>query len=394
MTTDTQTPVDHLLDRLALFEATEFPVLSVYLDARPNEVGRDGFAPFLKKELHRRVESYALRSPERESIEADAERIQAFVASEVDPSANTLVLFACSAAGVFETLSLPAALGESRVFVGPQPHLYPLARLLSQYRRYAALVADTNIARLFVFGLGGELREEEVQSPKARRTRVGGWSQMRYQRRVDQQHVQHAKEAVEVLTRVMREEAIDSVFLAGDAVIVPLLREQLPKEIAERVVDTLWLDVRAPEHEILKATLESLQRHDAATEVEAVAQLIDEYRGGGLAVVGPTDTLAALEVGQVDELFLAAAPIGLDRTAESQDDESTVALPPEELARREALAEDLVARARRTSASTRFIQDVSLLWGLGGVGARLRYRLTEDGPAVPAVEVARPEPAS
>ena len=394
MTTQTSSPVDSLLDRLAHFEAAEFPVLSVYLDARPNQVGRDAFLPFLKKELRRRVESYAARSPERESLEADAEKIQAFVGNDVDPSANTLVIFACSASGLFETVSLPAALGESRLFVGRQPHLYPLALLLAHYRRYAALVADTNTARLFVFGLGGELREEEVQSPKARRTRAGGWSQMRYQRRVDQQHQQHAKETVDVLTRVMREEGIDTLFLAGDAVILPLLREQLPKDIEEHVVDTLALDVRAPEHEILKATLESLERHDAATDFEAVSHLIDEYRAGGLAVVGLADTLAALEMGQVDQLFLAAAPIALDRTGDSPDDHNAVALAPEELARREALAADLVARARRTSAEIRMIQDVGLLWDLGGVGAMLRYRLTEDGPAVPPVEIAPPEPAS
>jgi peptide chain release factor subunit 1 len=392
MTTKVQTPIDELLDRLASMEPTEFPVLSVYLDAGPNEVGRPAFEAFLRKELKGRVESFPRRSPERESIEADAQHILSYARQRRDPRAQTLVLFACSGAKLFETIALQAPLGESRVFVARHPHLYPLARLAEQFRLYAALVADTHLARIFVFGLGAELAEHEVENPKTRRTMVGGWSQMRYQRHVDHRHMKHAKEAAAALGRIVREESIEHVVLAGDEVILPLIREELPSEVAAKVIDRLSLGMHASDDEILEATLGSFRRHDLATDVDAVMRLVDEYRADGLAVVGLTDTLAALESGQVDELLLVAAPIGLDR-AEERDLETTAGtLPPEALARREALAGDLVARARRTGASVRFIEDINLLWDLGGVGAFLRYRLTPTGPAVPPVEIAEPDP--
>ena len=40
------------------------------------------------------------------------------------------------------------------------------------------------------------------------RVKVGGWSQARYQRRVENAHANHAKEAVEALERIASQENI------------------------------------------------------------------------------------------------------------------------------------------------------------------------------------------
>jgi peptide chain release factor subunit 1 len=385
MTVKATTSTEALLDRLSRMEPTDMPVLSVYLDTRHNEVGREAFEPFLRKELRARAESYARRSLARESVETDAARILSYVRTELPPRAQSAILFSCAAAGLFESEVLEAPIGENRVYIGRQPHLYPLARLIDQYRRYATLVADTHVARIFVFGLGRELAHETIVHEKTRRTAMGGWSQMRYQRHVDHRHLKHAKEAAAALARIVREEAVEGVIVGGDEVILPLVREELPKDVTDKVIDVRHMDVRTPEHEILQSTLDVFRRRDSADDAEAVTRLYDDYRGGGLAVVGLADTMAALDAGQVDELLLSAAPIGLDRAEDPEQDTTHAAIAPDALARRETLAGDLVARARRTGASVRFIEDVNLLWDVGGMGAFLRYRLSVDGPAVPPV---------
>src|SRR5688500_10363132 len=101
MTLETPVAADALLEKLAHLPATEMPVLSVYLDARPNERGRDFFGPFLERELRARAQTYPLRSPERQSVEADAARILRWVRDELPPEANAAALFACSEAGLF-----------------------------------------------------------------------------------------------------------------------------------------------------------------------------------------------------------------------------------------------------------------------------------------------------
>ena len=140
------------LDRLAALEPGPFPVISLYLNMQPDERGRDHFGPFLRKELAERLRTYGAETPERARLEADAEKIRQYVDTQVDGSANGLAIFA-SGDTLFEAVQLAAPISEHRLYISDQPHLYPLARVIDEYPRYAVLAADTNSARIFVFAL-------------------------------------------------------------------------------------------------------------------------------------------------------------------------------------------------------------------------------------------------
>ena len=379
--------VDKLIERLAQFEPTNLPVISLYLNAQANEHGRVDFDRFLRKEFSERAKTYAPHSPERESFDADVERINKYL-EDVRPSANGVAVFACSGAQeFFEAVQLDAPIDGHRLYVYNQPHLYPLARLIDQYRRYAVLVCDTNRARIFVFGRGATLTEEEVTSIKTNRSKVGGWSQMRYQRHTENYHMQHAKEVVESLAEIIEKDRVEHVILAGDEVIIPILRAQLPKALEDKVIDVLSLDIRAPETEVYEAGLEAMRAHDAQSDAEKVERVLSEYRGGGLGVAGTEATLEALSMGQVDELFLSASmrEIKGDREdVEILSDNEVVepqvaASDPAVVANVEPdsviVAGELVTRARQTAAKVTFVEDPALLAEFGGVAAGLRYRI-------------------
>ncbi|HVG20065.1 MAG TPA: Vms1/Ankzf1 family peptidyl-tRNA hydrolase [Blastocatellia bacterium] len=372
--------LDELLDRLASFEPTGFPFVSLYLNAQPDEHGSDNFHAFVRKELSDRSKTYPPSSAERQSFDIDAGRIMNYIENEVQPQANGLAIFACAAADdFFEAVQLGAPIPNNRLYVYEQPHLYPLARLMDQYPRYAVLVANTNSARLFVFGRGKRLDSEQVQGKKTNRTKVGGWSQMRYQRHLENYHLHHAKEVIDTLERVVREDAAQHVILAGDEVIIPLLREQMPQQLADKVIDVVKLDINTPEHEILEETAGVLRDRDRETDAEKVARLLDEYRAGGLAVAGVDKTLAALSNGQVDELFLTATPGAItysekkvERVIEAYDAGASADLDTSEA---RVVADELIRRAQATSARVTFIEDATLLATVGGVGAMLRYQI-------------------
>jgi len=351
------THVDQLtaqLDRLGSADTGPFPVVSLYLDLKPNARGRDQFEPFLKKELAERMRTYPASGPERESLDKDAELIRAYVAS-VDTAQNGLALFACSGVNLFEAIPLAAGVDQHRLYISNQPHLYPLAQILGTSPRYLALLADTNSARIIVFAATGVERVEEVSGTKTKRMKIGGMAQARYQRHTENFHLHHAKEVVDVVARLVRDEGIEQIVIAGDDLIVPLLREQLPKDIAERVVDVVKLDIRAPHREVLDTTLAALREKDAQTDSERVEALLDAYRAGGLACVRVGNVRKAFELGQVDELLIAAAPNVIDGP--------------------DGTADDLVAQAARTSAKVCVIEDASLLEPVGGVGAFLRFKV-------------------
>lgn len=370
---------EHLKD-LAAFEPDGNPFVSLYLNAQADRHGRDNFEPFVRKEFSNRAKTFAEDSPERESFERVAERIMRYLSENLKPSANGLAIFACAGEkDFFKAFQTNAPIDKNRLHVGDSPHIYPLARLIDQNPAYVALIADTKEARIFVFDLGTVKRRDNFSTDDKSLAADGERSQMRYRRRVENQQHLHAKETIEMLDRIVREEKIEHVILAGDEVIVPLLRERLPAHLAEKVIDVLRLDIRTPEHEILKATIESLREDNIQTDAEKVRDLFDKSRAGGLAVAGLSDTLGALSQGQVEELVLCASLAGIRKSDEEKAGEIRDLFPPRESAANEpnptAVADALVARALQTGAAITFIEDRNLLADVGGVGAFLRYRI-------------------
>src|SRR5262245_37978328 len=132
------------IDQLARFEPVPYPVVSLYLDTQPGPTGRDQFHAFIRSEFKARSRTYPIGSPDRDSLDKDLERIATYLESELEPSANGVAIFACSAAKLFEAVQLTAPIEQHWLYIGDTPHLYPLSRLESQYPRYAAVVADTN----------------------------------------------------------------------------------------------------------------------------------------------------------------------------------------------------------------------------------------------------------
>lgn len=384
--TETTQP-ERLLEKLLEFEPVSAPVISLYLDARADQHGQRNLLPFVRKQLTERSKTYDNHSTERESFEEDFVRIVRYLENGIASAANGVAIFACSAAkDYFEVGVFEAPFERNRLFVSDRPHVYPLARMVDQYRRYAVVLADTNRARIFIFATCRAVDEQSIENTKTKHTSVGGWSQARYQRQEENYHLHHVKEVVEALERTVREENIEQIILAGDeATVIPLLRDQLPQTLSDKVIDAVSLEINTPEHELLEETMTAFKRHDSLTDMQKMEQLLSEYRGDNLGVAGVPETLAALSNGQVEEMLIVSAADNLQYDEEEvkkvlelyQTDEQ---LPPE-LDKR-TVADELVRRANLlSSARVTFIEDDTRLQQLGGVGGLLRYRISAESAA-------------
>ena len=373
----TNKTLDDQLRRLAEFAPCAWPVVSLYLSAQPNERGQAQFAPWLRKELSGLRRTFPPNSENSKSFEQDVQRIETWLAEQLQPATHGVALFACAYAdGFFEAIQLNAPITKNELHVQDQPHLYPLARLIDQYPRYAAVTADTNAARIVVFGLNRPQGAAEVENVKTRRSSAGGWSQARFQRHVENFHKQHAKEVVDVLDRIVREEGLKHVVLAGDEhVVIPMLKAEMPKDLSAIVVDTKRLDPDAPDHVLLSKTMEALREADAQRDADKVDYLVNELRAGGLAVAGVVNTFTALEKGQVDELLLAASRAALETPEEALAvTAETLGASGADVDRAALISDALVTAAQQTSAKITFIENSDALTSLGGCGALLRYK--------------------
>lgn len=367
------------LTPLLEYTADNDPFISLYVDTRVNENGKKTFDVFLKKQLTDNLDRLARGQGAQTSFESDAEKIRRHF-DDLDPSVEGVALFACSAKGIFMPFEFQVPFEENMFFVFDRPHLYPLIRLISMNRKFAVAQTDTNSAHIYVFRRGEVVSREDIQNVKTNRTEVGGWSQMRFQRHVENFHQQHAKEVAAELEKIVRDDKVEHVILAGDeTVIIPMLRAELSKELEEKVVGTLPLNVIAPEHEVLAESLSVLRRHQTLADMEKVKLLNEQNFDGGRGIANLDNVLTALLNGQVQELYVNSDFSSINYDADRVREIFKDYLPNIDERWPEAeqgglVIDELLKLAARTADDIRFIDDESLLKPVGGVGAMLRYQ--------------------
>ena len=142
-----------------------------------------------------------------------------------------------------------------------------------------------------------------------------------------------------------------------------------------------WCDTPCAVDDANSASANAIRIKDAETDAEKVEELIGEWQGSGLGVVGPEATLSAFELGQVEELIITGSVETLKPVQKLPDDAATemkadTSAPDSGIDdARLKLSAELIKRAQQTSASIRFIEDAALLEEVGGVGALLRFRI-------------------
>ena len=369
----------NFLQKLLSIEPGKGRVISAYLDTSVNENGKRTYDVVLKKQVSERLDEIPEDSEERKLFEQDVEKISSYL-DGLDTNVKGVAIYANSGIGLFKTYEFQIPFEENQFFVFDRPHLYPMIKLVSRNRRFAVVQADTNSAHIYVFGRGEIFSREDIQNEKTNRSEVGGWSQMRYQRHIDNFHQQHAKEIVAELEKLVRNDRIERLILAGDeSVIIPILKAELTKELEDKVVDSMALNVNAPEHEVLESAEKLIHRHEAIEDLKAVENLKEQDYENGLGTTTVGKVLPALLNGQVQELFVSsnfeAIDYNIGQVNKIFKDYSPGIDEDLPSAKQTGLVIDEILRlAVQTADDIRFIEDESLLKESGGVGALLRYQ--------------------
>ena len=368
--------------RLAHLPPSPHPLISCFLNTKPDGRGRQTYPVFLKKAFAERLRSFPDRAEARTDVETDRDRIVAYLADQVEPSVRSVAVYASRRDDLWEALTFRSTFEDHRLVIGPVPHLYPLVKLADQSPLYAVCVADSDQARIVVCGLGEVLTQEDFEAPRPiDRTRVAGWAEVRYQSRVEDHIHRNAREIVDRLTEIVTAREVDYVILAGDELILGELRKSLTPAVREKLIEEERIPIEASSHEILARTVGVVRAMEAADSRRLADTLIDRFRAGGLAVAGLDSTIEALNREQVDQLLLAEGFDGqpgwqcadcrvLGRPPKPDACPFCEAPLPEEIDLREAM----VRRAERTGRRVEIVEAHPELEALDGVGALLRYR--------------------
>lgn len=384
-----------LIKKLGTAEPTGDAVLSIYINAEINNSGGRDFPIWLKKALSEQTGRFADDEVAAEKFETIRERIEAFAADGVDNATRGIAIFAgLGEKPLFETVELAVPFNDNEIFVTGRPYVFPLVRALEQNPKYAVLWADTNKADIYVFGGENRIRSENtaddkvgtIQNEVTNRSQVGGWSQARYQRSIDNFHLQHAKEVVAELEQVVRDRHIEKLVLCGDeASIMPVLRPQLSKPLEEKVVATVNMSQYDSPEDIRAKTSAVLSDENDELDAMKVQDVEDAAKAAaGMGTLGVEDTLRALANGQVQELVMTAAIDSIEYSeaqvkkilAEYRPGDDLVGIDTDRSTRYSGdIADQLVLGAINTDAKITFIENHALLADSGGVGSILRYNI-------------------
>jgi hypothetical protein len=258
-----------------------------------------------------------------------------------------------------------------RSWWAPLPRLGPIIEWRQSAVPHVVVLADRVGADLHAVGSAGLdiTTAAGGDDYPIHKSGAGGWSQRRYQERVENTWEQNAEEVAAMIVRLADAVEAEAIFVSGDVRALQLIRDELPAALRERL------------EEIPGGRSEDGSSHHVAAEIRTrldvvvardtmglVERFREELGQQDRAADGPGATLAALQRAQVDSLLVVDDP----------DDERTAWFGPE-AAHASVNRGDLEALGVAQPTEDRLV-DVAIRAALGtGAGVRLVPR--EAAPA-------------
>jgi len=307
----TETPFDlnlrEGLHRLAQLEPSiNAPYLTVTLDWRPQGSRpdvREG-RRYFTNQSDALLKGLQAHTPEHDSLSADVAKIGQYLDSDISPEAQSVLFVACNARGVFEVFELAVPV-EHSMTVAPTPELARLSWLVDDFRAYAVLLADQKNASLSIVAQSKRVASLHLEGDDyPRRTSQGGFSQLRFQNNVNERIEGFASDVAAQTRATLEGMNIDMLVLAADEVVGSALQREFHPTVAEKIVGTISLDIRASEQDIIAAAAPVIEAAERQLEADAVQRVQDNLGTGEYAVAGPEAVLTALQTGQVQTLIM------------------------------------------------------------------------------------------
>jgi peptide chain release factor subunit 1 len=279
---------------LTAFHSDVYPVVSLYLDVRPEERQGDKVRAKLKHLIDEAKRRPAPRSKQRrKAFQQEAERLLAWFETEYDRTGRGLAIFTAGEHGLWRSFRLPVPVRD-RLIIADRPYLRPLLTLVDEFERSMVLLLDKQAARLFIVYLGEIEEYTKLMDDLVPRPKAGGWSAEKHQRHHDMHVLWHVKHAVEVMERLWLREGCHWLLIGGTEEPLAELRRLLPKALHEHLAGEIAASVDDGADTILARVLAVEQAIERRVEAERVEALLTAALGHGPGVLGLDRTLEAV----------------------------------------------------------------------------------------------------
>ncbi len=274
-------------------------ILSLYLHTDPSKVNPEA----AKIQLRNLLKTIDL--PE------DTRVVEDYVNLEYDWSAKGLVVFSNQDAGFFQAYQFGLSVPDG-VYVGKQPTVRPLVRLLDTFTGWSVVLMDKQGARLFSFNLG-ELGEiDGFVGDEVKQTKRGGGNAMPGRMggsgasaKVENIIEKNIKEVIDFAIEFFTQHHVRRIMIGGTEDNISRFKEALPKAWQSLIVGDFPMSMTASHPEVLEqATAEAIAAQEKLNN-GLVEQAITLAAKGSSGVTGLIDTLNAIHEGRVRTLLVS-----------------------------------------------------------------------------------------
>jgi len=306
------------LRELAAFRAQNGLAISLYLDFDPSSTGTMPAAATKINSLldEGQKSAFANRSDlthdQRRGLQSDFERIRNYLTDDFERAgAEGLAVFAAGLDSFWSANALSEHVPD-RVCVAPDFHLKPLVPLLGRGEGAIVAVIDRERGLLFRLTSGRLEPLADLTEEQPGRHDQGGWSQGRFQRRIDELTKDHLRTVATDLDNHVRRGLARHVVVVGPDEARAAFSDLLALETHNSVVGSIAGEGYATPTELLELAMPFLEQARLVEETEALERWQEEAGRSGRAASGWDETLEAASDGRVELLLFQE---GIDREA-------------------------------------------------------------------------------
>ncbi|UCD86053.1 MAG: host attachment protein [Deltaproteobacteria bacterium] len=283
------------LKKLAKLTSHDRAFLSIYLSS-----------PESLEIIERRIDNirklFKENKDESKHFEENIKLVKDYLDKDLYQS-GSLCIFCCWLLDYFEAYPLNVTV-ENIIWVDSSPYIRPLAELKDEYENFAVVVADNEIAKIFLVTSAKADSEEKIKGNIKNRVKVGGWSQQRYERRRDKKIQYYSREIVDRLIELEKKEEFRRIILVGSKKILTEIRSALTNQLTQKLVGEKALDLRKGENYINKEIFDLFFIEERKSEKKLWEEIKNHYLRGEPAVVGVDDVLFSSKMGRVEKVIV------------------------------------------------------------------------------------------
>lgn len=291
------------LKEIASIEKKDTYYVSLYLNVDPLFNKRGDYTVHLKNMIKNTAET--LDKAVYKRIKGDIEKIDNYVLSNKRMFKKGLVLLSSTEGSFWKAYHLGVPV-KNELIVDKTPYTKYLMDILDTYRRYVVLLVEKDSARIFVIYLGEIVEYGKVHTPDIPgKHKKGGWfalSQTSFERHIDYHVKIHLKDVLEKLGSFISKEHIRRIIIGGSDEAVSMVKGMLDKELLDRIIGTVKIEMFAKSDEVLRKAQPVLSTFEKRKQEETVESLITGAMKIKDAVLGLEDVLNALQEQRVMKL--------------------------------------------------------------------------------------------